>query len=95
MIRKEAWPFYRTMSGVRLSWELEEPHGTKGSGAKRDPKAQMLSLQSFLPKGVSLGDLGLNQNLKDLKERKHDLSTKTIPVSAYGGSSKNLKDLKV
>jgi len=24
-IRKEAWSFYRTISGVRLSWELEEP----------------------------------------------------------------------
>ena len=25
VIRKEAWPSYRTISGVRLSWELEEP----------------------------------------------------------------------
>ena len=24
---KEAWPFYRTISGVRLCWELEEPKG--------------------------------------------------------------------
>ena len=30
MIRKEAWPFYRTSSGVRLCWELEEPKGPKG-----------------------------------------------------------------
>ena len=30
MIRKEAWPFYRTISGVRLCWELEEPKGPKG-----------------------------------------------------------------
>ena len=29
MIRKEAWPFYRTTSGVRLCWELEEPKGPK------------------------------------------------------------------
>ena len=29
MIRKEAWPFYRTVSGVRLCWELEEPDGPK------------------------------------------------------------------
>ena len=29
MIRKEAWPFYRTTSGVRLCWELEEPIGPK------------------------------------------------------------------
>ena len=28
-IRKEAWPFYRTISGVRLCWELEEPQGPK------------------------------------------------------------------
>ena len=31
MIRQEAWPFYRTISGVRLCWELEEPEGPKGS----------------------------------------------------------------
>ena len=30
MIRKEAWPFYITSSGVRLRWELEEPTGPKG-----------------------------------------------------------------
>ena len=32
VIRKEAWPFYRTSSGVRLCWELEEPKGPKGPG---------------------------------------------------------------
>ncbi|KAJ1493225.1 hypothetical protein T484DRAFT_2800105 [Baffinella frigidus] len=30
VIRKEAWPFYRTNSGVRLWWELKEPKGHKG-----------------------------------------------------------------
>ena len=30
VIQKEAWPFYRTISGVRLCWELEEPKGSKG-----------------------------------------------------------------
>ena len=35
--------------------------------AKRDPKAKMLSLQSFLRNGVSLGYVGRNYNLKDLK----------------------------
>ena len=30
VIRKEAWPFYRTISGVRLCWELEQPKGPKG-----------------------------------------------------------------
>jgi hypothetical protein len=33
VIRKEAWPFYRTISGVRLYWELEEPKEPKGSAA--------------------------------------------------------------
>jgi len=30
VIRKKAWPFYRTISGVRLCWELEEPKGSQG-----------------------------------------------------------------
>ena len=30
VIRKEAWPFYRTICGVSLCWELEEPKGPKG-----------------------------------------------------------------
>ena len=30
VIRKDAWSFYRTISGVRLCWELEEPKGPKG-----------------------------------------------------------------
>ena len=31
VIRKEAWSFYRTISGVRLYWGLEEPKGPKSS----------------------------------------------------------------
>ena len=31
VIRKEAWLFCRTTSGVRLCWELEEPRGPEGS----------------------------------------------------------------
>ena len=30
VIRKEALSFYRTISGVRLCWKLEEPKGPKG-----------------------------------------------------------------
>ena len=30
VLRKEAWPFYRTISGVRLYWVLEQPKGPKG-----------------------------------------------------------------
>ena len=29
-IRKEAWPFYRTIFVVHLCWELEKPKGPKG-----------------------------------------------------------------
>jgi len=35
VIRKEAWTFYRTISGVRLCWELEEPKGPKGHMIKK------------------------------------------------------------
>ena len=31
VIRKEAWFFYRTIFGVRLCWELEEPKRPKES----------------------------------------------------------------
>ena len=34
VIRKETWPFYRTSSGVRLCWELEQPKGPKGLSKK-------------------------------------------------------------
>ena len=30
VIRKEAWSFYRTISGVRVCWEPEEPKGPEG-----------------------------------------------------------------
>ena len=30
VIRKETWPFYGTISGVRLCWELEQPNGPEG-----------------------------------------------------------------
>jgi len=30
VIQKEAWPFYRTSSDVRLCWVLEEPKGPRG-----------------------------------------------------------------
>jgi len=33
VIRKEAWSFYRTISGVRLCWELEETKGPNGRTA--------------------------------------------------------------
>ena len=52
----EAWPLYRTISGVRLCWELEEPKGPKRPGQCSD-----------LRKGKVLAYVGRNQNLEDLK----------------------------
>ena len=42
-------------------------------------------------KGEVFAYVGRNQNLK---ERKQGFSAEQVPVSAYGGSSKNSKDLK-
>jgi hypothetical protein len=33
VIRKEAWSFYRTIFGVRLCWEFEEPKKSEGGTA--------------------------------------------------------------
>ena len=41
MIRQEAWPFYRTSSGVRLGWELEEPKGPKGPKGYREDEGHL------------------------------------------------------
>ena len=35
VIRKEAWTFCRTISGVRLCWELEQPTGPNGPHHRR------------------------------------------------------------
>jgi len=54
--------------------------------AKRDPEAKMLSLQSFLRKGVSLGHVGRNDNLKDLKGgcwNKDEFWAKICPPSTW------------
>jgi len=50
--RQEAWPFYRTISGVRLCWELEEPKGPKGpKGFTAIREEAGLFCGSFLRKG--------------------------------------------
>ena len=36
--RKEAWPFYRTISGVRLCWGIEEPKGPEGPQGVNAPR---------------------------------------------------------
>ena len=54
MIRKEAWSFYRTTSGVSSCWELEKPQGLK-----KDLKVSPHSKYNFSPVGVQ-GDLAHN-----------------------------------
>ena len=42
VIRKDAWPFYRIISDVRLYWVLEEPKGPKGEQHTPRTARQML-----------------------------------------------------
>ena len=56
MFRKEAWPFYRTIFGVRLCWELEEP--------KIPKKITSKGLRSFLRK-VEVFAVGRMQTMRD------------------------------
>jgi hypothetical protein len=49
---KEAWPFYRTISGVRLCWELEELKGPKGCIVRVDtPGAVLVIPEQVFPQG--------------------------------------------
>ena len=50
VIRKEAWPFYRTISGVRLCWELEEPKGPEASRGWRGAGSMALSKAAGVPR---------------------------------------------
>ena len=56
-----------TFTHLRRTNPLSPLHEPLHWRAKRDPRAKMLSLQSFLRKGVSVAYVGRNQNLKDLK----------------------------
>ena len=51
VIRKEAWLFYRTISGVRLCWELEEPERPKGPG---EPGLAMLPYSILMAECLSM-----------------------------------------
>jgi len=53
VIRKEAWPFYTTISGVRLYWELEEPKGP--------------TVESFCSKFHLFSGLKRDQLMRDLR----------------------------
>ena len=56
VIRKEAWPFCRRSSGVRLCWEPEGPKGPKGpkgptgpiQGSLRGTDARNIPVQGYL-----------------------------------------------
>ena len=52
VIRKEACFFERTIFGVRLCWELEEPKGPKKAAAAREtfaPSVRVMSAQTSHP----------------------------------------------
>ena len=55
VIRKEAWPFYRTISGVRLCWELDEPEAPERSQAacQEDVFCMLLSMYFLLTHNLS------------------------------------------
>ena len=53
MIRKEAWSFCRTISGVSLCLELHEPKGPQGFAARREPCA----LEGWVLQGLPHGDI--------------------------------------
>ena len=51
VIRKEAWPFDRTISGVRLWWELEEPEGLPGRTRPRRASRKNTLIRNCLSLG--------------------------------------------
>ena len=51
VIRKEAWPVYRTISGVRLFWELE---GSKGPQGRRSRPATLFASSNAVGGGVRI-----------------------------------------
>jgi hypothetical protein len=58
VIRKEAWPFYRTTSGVRLCWELEEPEVPKGPSVQcSGGSLHRIFLTLFVPQPSALAPL--------------------------------------
>jgi len=69
--------FLRTISGVRLCWELEEPQGPKGYINLGPGMATSILIRkeaglfcgSFLRKGEVFPYVGLSHNLKDLQDQ--------------------------
>ena len=64
-VRKEAWPGYRTISGVRLCWELEEPKGPK------ECRGQVIDLQVLksCESGVRAGGSGVEGRVQGVECR--------------------------
>ena len=61
VIRKEAWSFYRTISGVRLWWELEVPK--RPTGLSKAPEEESRPLPIFV--GDSSDNLGTLNTLPE------------------------------
>ena len=73
MIRKEAWPFYGTISGVRLCWELEKPSGPEGHRILK--MIVSYGIWAFL--GVSRG---LRKVIVPVRQDRHGQDGKTRPA---------------
>ena len=58
VIPKEAWPFYRKMSGFRLCWELEEPKGLTGRVLRGRPYWDLYGGISLIRNSAHLGKYG-------------------------------------
>ena len=85
VIRKEAWSFYRTSSGVRLCWELEEPKGPKGLCARlracRPDACVCLVVQG--PRGRGYRGTSLMRNTPPLGSPQ--VPSQRASVGSYGG----------
>ena len=101
---KDGYSADRTSSGVRLCWELEEPKAglapywcVCGPVPRWSNSHARLRIPfSRLPRSSVQGGLMPRSSVQGglmWSERKHGLSTEQLPVSAYVGGSKNLKDL--
>ena len=93
MVRKKAWPFYRTISGVRLRWEIDEPEGLKGTHPvilcchlKMIRKEAALFCGFFLRKGEVFVYV---ERIQHIGPRARNVQT-----TGYGGVGLSLHNLK-
>ena len=97
VIRKEAWPFYRTSSGVHLCWQLEEPKGPKRKGGLgravwREPGSPSVTYLVMQNGNLEYGERRCGFNLKhqSTKAPKHQSTCGRVhlwwALSKPGGS---------